>query len=340
MAEVGRFELSAHARLGGVRAFGAVGIAEGGGRGVPVGVGGDQSVVRAVDVEDRTEGCEVDREVADPRVVEDAEVRAHGLRLSPRRRVLVELLEARRHGRLGWARLRSRRRSGGGTCDPKARSRWSGAICPGADAADVDGAALVAAGQAQQGTPDESAGEAEIAVAKRAVALDHPRAEVAQARAEPQLVHRTGLAQAIVHDTGWRGVRETDGIDAHSHAHARQHRIVQRRGAAEVRIIDAVGAAVVEVEAADLGLAVEARLLGAHAFAEGVGGGLDRAVLRRCGRGGATASDERNVRDLLYPLPMAMELSLGATTAADADRLLQRAGDSLHRMCRRQMTLA
>ena len=123
MVEAARFELPAHARLGGVRAFGAVGIAEGRGRGAPVGVGGDQSVVGAVDIEDRMEGREVDREAAEPRVVEDAEVRVHGLRVSPRRRVLVELLEARRHGRFG-----------GDDCvvaivlprwysDPKARSR-------------------------------------------------------------------------------------------------------------------------------------------------------------------------------------------------------------------------
>src|SRR5688572_21698361 len=101
MSDTGRFEQPAYARLGGVRTFGAIGIAEGRRRGAPVSSGGDQSVVGALDIEARMEGREVDREVAEPRVVEDAEIRAHCFRYSPGRRVLVELLEARRHGLLG-----------------------------------------------------------------------------------------------------------------------------------------------------------------------------------------------------------------------------------------------
>src|SRR5688572_14430951 len=95
MSETGRFEQAAHAHLSGVRSFGAVGIAESRHRGAPISSGGDQSVVGAIDIEDRMEGREVEREVAEPRVVEDAEIRVHRLRLSPRRRVLVELIEAR-----------------------------------------------------------------------------------------------------------------------------------------------------------------------------------------------------------------------------------------------------
>ncbi len=126
---------------------------------------------------------------------------------------------------------------------------------PCADAADFEGAALVALGQSPHRTPDETAGEAEVSFAKRAVTLDHLRAEVAEAHAESQLVLRAGLAQAIVHDARRRGIGEAHGIDAHSNAHAREHRIVQRRGPAEVRVIDAIGTAVIEVETADLGLA-------------------------------------------------------------------------------------
>ena len=254
MTEVASFELSAHSCLDGVRAFGAVGIAEGRSRRAPVGVGGDQSVVGTLDVEDRMEGREVDREVAEPRVVEDTEVRAQGFRYSPGRRVLVELLQARRHGRLGGDDcvvaivLAAVHRSEG--TQPLVRCDL-----PSANATDVEAAAFAAAVQAPQGTPHEPAGEAEIAVAKRAVALDHLCAEVAPSRAEPQLIPRPGLAQAIVHDTGWRWIRETDGIDADAYAHARQHRIVQRRGTTEVGVIDAIGAAVVQVEAADLALA-------------------------------------------------------------------------------------
>ena len=217
----------------------------------------------------------------------------------------MELLEARRHGRFaGDDRVVAVVAAVEQRCE--GAQPLVGRDLPCANAADVDAAALVALGQAPQRTPDEPAGEAEIAFAKRAVALDDARAEVAQARAEPQLVHRTGLAQAIVHDAGWRGVREADGIDAHSYAHARQHRIVQRRGAAEVRIVDAVGAAIVEIEAADLRLAVEARLLGADALAEGVGGGLHRAVLRRCGGSGEhrdSTREARRVRSLAHDLP-------------------------------------
>jgi len=47
-------------------------------------------------------------------------------------------------------------------------------------------------------------------------------------------------------------------------------------------IVDAVGTAVVEIETADLRFAIETRLLGADAFAESVGGGLERAVLCCC----------------------------------------------------------
>jgi hypothetical protein len=85
MADVARFELSAHARLGGVRAFGAVGIAEGRGRGMPRGVGGDQSEIRRVDIEDRMKSCGVDREAADPSVVENTAIRVGGLRPRPGR---------------------------------------------------------------------------------------------------------------------------------------------------------------------------------------------------------------------------------------------------------------
>jgi hypothetical protein len=152
---------------------------------------------------------------------------------------------------------------------------------PCANTADVEAAPFVALCQAPQWTPDEPAGEAEIAFAQGSVALNHLRAEVAQAGAEAQLIHGTGLAQTIVHDAGGCGIREAHGIDAHSYAHAGEHGIVQRRGAAEVRIVDPIGAAVVEVETADLRFAVEARLLRADAFAEGIGGRFHRTVLRR-----------------------------------------------------------
>src|SRR4029434_10898978 len=107
---------------------------------------------------------------------------------------------------------------------------------------------------------------------KRAVALDDARAEVAKSCAEPQLVRRTCLAQAVVHHARGRGIGEANSGDADSHANARQHRIVERRRAAEVGIIDTVSTAVVEIEAANLRFGIETRLLGAHAFAESVGG--------------------------------------------------------------------
>ena len=219
---------------------------------MPVGVGGDQSVVGALDIEDRMERREVDREAAEPRVVEDTEVRVSASDCSPGRRVLVELLEARRHGRFGRRRLRSRRRMPRWYIDPKARSRWSGAIC-------------------QAPTPPTSRPRPSLPPAKRHKGRQtNPPARLkSPSRNEPSpwitrvpksrkpapsrsSFTRPGLAQAVVHDAGWRGVGEADGIDADADAHARQHRIVQRRGAAEVGVIDPVGAAVVEVEAADL----------------------------------------------------------------------------------------
>ncbi len=283
MTEAARLELSAHACLGGVRAFGAIRIAEVRGRGVPVGVGGDQHIVGAIDIEDRMESREVDRVVAEPPVVEDAEIRVRRLRPSPGRRVLVEPLEAQRHGRRAGD---DRVVAVVSTVEQRAEGAQPliGCDLPRANTADIKPAALIALGQAPQRTPYEPAGKTEIAFAKRAVALNHLRAEVAQSRTEPELIARPGLAQAVIHDTGWRGIRETNGIDSDTYADARQHRIVQRRRATEVGVVDAIGAAIVQVEAANLALGIEARLLGTDAFAEGVDCGLDRAVLRCCSR--------------------------------------------------------
>src|SRR5262249_26782025 len=121
---------------------------------------------------------------------------------------------------------------------------------PCTDAASVEGVAFVAASQSHHRTPDEAAWEAEIAVSKRAVALHYLRTVVAQPSAESQRIHRTRLAQTVVHDAGWRWIREANGIDADADAHAGKRWIVHRSGPTEVRVVDAIGAAVVQVEAA------------------------------------------------------------------------------------------